>query len=49
MNNEVIIAKVSDYAYQYLDTWMNQNNLDAETALDEILSSLRQEAETEES
>lgn len=44
----VIIAKVSDYAEQYIEEWAKANGIDTEHALDEILTSLRDEKEDKE-
>lgn len=44
----IIIAKVSSYAEEYVLDWAKENNIDTDKALDEILTSIRDEKEDRE-
>lgn len=41
----VIIASVSDYSNEYVDSWAEENKITPEEALDQILISIRKDSE----
>lgn len=48
MSNSIhtfIVAKLTDYAFNYVQEWMNENDINEEDALNEIITSVRREAE----
>jgi len=43
--NTFIVAKLTDYAFGYVQDWMDENDIDEEGALNEIISSVRRSVE----
>lgn len=43
--NTFIVAKLTDYAFGYVESWMKENGLDEEESLNQIIESVRREAE----
>ncbi len=41
----VIIASISDYSNEYIESWAKNNDIDIEKAIDQIISSVRDEAD----